>query len=409
MNRSRLVLVAVLMASLASAAWGRTWTDNQGNQIKAKFVRVHEGNVVLSMGRRVITVPFGNFSREDRNYIREQLKAKGQEHLVPQESQTDGLLPGLERVGSAGDEEGPASDAGSGQPASGAGEIRTWTDVRGRTIKARFVGVSGGLVVLLKDGQRVSYPWAGFSPMDRQYVRDQLEARGAGHLIPEDEYGLGMEGEPMDMPGAGPRSSFPGPPGLRAPGMPRMPSGVAGGMAGPGSPGPPPGFRAPGMPGYRPGSVGPGSPPGYGGPREEYASSPEGPDDEDPSEDPPGLPGYRPPRIPTPTIPTPTIPRLPGPLSGSSGGFPDHLSPEMAEYGECGNCGKRVPAHLGAGDRCPHCGVVWEVEELADGTLIDAKGRKVSRVWYTLGGAGGMVALFVGVIFLLARLAASRQ
>ena len=389
MNRSRLVFFALLIAAVASVTWGRTWTDNQGKQIKAKFVRVHQGNVVLSVGRRVITVPFGNFSPEDQDYIRQELKAKGQEHLLPPAGQTGGALPGLRRGRSAGGDEELASELGSGQPASSVGQMRTWTDVRGRTIEAQLVGVSGDQVVLLKEGQRVMCPLAGLSPMDQQYVRDQLAARREGVLTAEEQYGPGMEEEPMSMPGAEPASSFPGPTGSRPP---RYPS-----------------ARSSGTSGYRPGNEGSAGPPEYAGEPDESSSSdpmygepgndpgaePAGPGYEEPSAGLDGPPGYGASGIPAPGMP--------------SGGFAEPSPPdeEMVEYAECGKCKREVPAHLGAGDRCPHCGVVWDYEETADGRKIDASGREVSGGW--MGGAAGAVAIFVCVLFALARLVANRQ
>jgi len=53
--------------SLANKRGGpetRTWRDVRGKQTSAKFVRVHEGNVILSRGARTVTMPFATLSRE---------------------------------------------------------------------------------------------------------------------------------------------------------------------------------------------------------------------------------------------------------------------------------------------------------------------------------------------------------
>ena len=109
MNRSFFVLIAVVLLAVSPAALARTWTDNRGNKISAKFVRVHGSNVVLSRGGRVLTVPFSNFSPEDQDYIRRQLEAKGQGNLVPPPARRaasgDGQMHGLRRVGSAATDE----------------------------------------------------------------------------------------------------------------------------------------------------------------------------------------------------------------------------------------------------------------------------------------------------------------
>jgi hypothetical protein len=277
--------------------------------------------------------------------------------------------------------------------------MRTWTDIRGRSIEAQFVGVLDANVVLLKDGRRVSYPFAFFSPQDQQYVRDQLEARGEGHLVPRVDTGAEMDGEPMHTPGAGP--SFPRPGGFRPPRMPNFPRPPMPGYR-PGNmsdyeaeeaeddesemmyseeESEPMGSYGPGnMPGHTPrsGSPGHGGTPGgysppesmYGGPGDQYESEPEE-----------------------------SHYRAPGRGSGlpSLGGFA-----ESDFY--CGNCNKDVPAHLGAGDHCPHCGVYWDYEETADGRTLDASGREVS-----LGGVGsvlaGVAAVIIGVLAVCARLA----
>ena len=407
MSPSRLIFSAVLIGSIASVALGRTWTDNQGNEVKAKFVRVHEGNVVLIAGRRLIKAPFANFSVEDQDYIRQQLKAKGQEHLVPPAGHAGGSLPGVRRLGPPGADEEAAGEGGSGQ-VSGVGEVRTWTDIRGRTMKAQFVGLSGANVVLVKDGRRVTYPFMAFSPMDRQYIRGQLEARGEEHLLPGYGGEAGMGEEPMHMTGPGP-SSFPGPGGLGPPPMPDFPGPPQHGR-GPGGmadyqpeemydesddtasdsmvddepeempePGAIAGYGAGNMPGYRPGSGPPGPPPGFGGPPSFPTSAPVhgGPGDQFESGEEPD--------------------------HGFAGGSPLGGSSDTGFY--CSNCNKDVPAHLGAGDRCPHCGVYWEYEETADGRTLDASGQEVTG-W----SVGGIVfAVVVTVVALAIRLAVRRS
>jgi hypothetical protein len=61
----------------------RVWRDELGNQITARFVRVHEGNVILSRGARVQSLPFTSLSREDRQYLHDLLAARGEDHLLP--------------------------------------------------------------------------------------------------------------------------------------------------------------------------------------------------------------------------------------------------------------------------------------------------------------------------------------
>ena len=412
MGRSICTLVAVILLALASAATARTWTDSQGNQVNATFVRVHEGYVILSRGGRVIRVPFSGLSSEDREYVRRQLEAKGQGHLLPGRVQRQpsrgpgGSAPGMD-IGMPA-EATASEDTGFASTPPVAEPIRTWTDVQGRTIQAQFVEVSGGKVVLRKDGTIVSYPLAGFSAADQAYLRGKLGAAGqsgvpagsgaaprgsppmgsnpffsrprsawggndeedngwendAGEMDEDDEVFSEDEDDFDDDEDEGLASSedYVGPFSRPAGGM----SGSRGSMGSP----------AGGMGGSR-GSMG----------------SPAG-----------GMGGSRP----------PTVPR--GPSRGPRppiGSRPDYAggaeSEAETQIWYCSNCNKEVPAHLGAGDRCPHCKVRWDYEETADGRIVNASGHEVSRWWVKVGGASGFAAIVVVVLGLLVRLAASRD
>lgn len=61
----------------------RTWSDTSGQQFTGKFVRIFDGKVVLSRGSRHVTVGFYELSAADQDYLRELLKARGDEGLIP--------------------------------------------------------------------------------------------------------------------------------------------------------------------------------------------------------------------------------------------------------------------------------------------------------------------------------------
>jgi SLA1 Homology Domain 1 (SHD1) protein len=66
----------------------RVWRDISGKQDKAKFVRMRDRNVQLSHGGgRPVEVPFSSLSREDQQYVRRLLSAKGESHLCPPPSE----------------------------------------------------------------------------------------------------------------------------------------------------------------------------------------------------------------------------------------------------------------------------------------------------------------------------------
>jgi len=61
----------------------RQWKDNQDNEIKAKYVRIHEGQVVLLQGRTAHKVSFYDLSTEDQNYLRGELEARNEANQIP--------------------------------------------------------------------------------------------------------------------------------------------------------------------------------------------------------------------------------------------------------------------------------------------------------------------------------------
>ncbi|TWT29711.1 SHD1 domain-containing protein [Blastopirellula retiformator] len=61
----------------------RKWTDEDGNQIQAKFVRMHDGNVILLQGNKGHNVDFYTLSDIDQEFLREQMEALGQGDDVP--------------------------------------------------------------------------------------------------------------------------------------------------------------------------------------------------------------------------------------------------------------------------------------------------------------------------------------
>jgi len=67
----------------------RNWRDTSGKTTtSAKFTRIHDGNVVLTRSSgRVSTMSYRSLSREDQQYIRGLLAARGESHLCPPQSE----------------------------------------------------------------------------------------------------------------------------------------------------------------------------------------------------------------------------------------------------------------------------------------------------------------------------------
>jgi len=60
----------------------RVWTDTHGMEIKAKYIRMHEGHVVLLQGKTGHKVPFYVLSAEDQEYLREALVERGEDDKI---------------------------------------------------------------------------------------------------------------------------------------------------------------------------------------------------------------------------------------------------------------------------------------------------------------------------------------
>lgn len=97
--------------SSSGVARTRFWTDNLGNQIRAKFIRIHDGNAILMQGRKLVPCPIQNLSAADRQYVRELLEARGETDLMPSEE----ILASARNAYSEEGGEG-ATDMGAGRP-----------------------------------------------------------------------------------------------------------------------------------------------------------------------------------------------------------------------------------------------------------------------------------------------------
>lgn len=61
----------------------RVWTDNQGRLTTGKFVRIFNGNVVLTRAGGPVTIPFFDLTEADQQYVKDLLTSRGEEALIP--------------------------------------------------------------------------------------------------------------------------------------------------------------------------------------------------------------------------------------------------------------------------------------------------------------------------------------
>jgi hypothetical protein len=100
----------------------RTWRDYRGRQTVGKFVRMHQGNVVVLSGARAVSIPFDSLSRPDQEYLRELLTARGEASQLPfsPSAEPNAIVESQPGAGSepiASPPEAPAApSAGSGPP-----------------------------------------------------------------------------------------------------------------------------------------------------------------------------------------------------------------------------------------------------------------------------------------------------
>ena len=336
MKAIRLLLVAAIGLSAASA-WARTWTDNLGNKVQAKFVRYFDGDVVLLRGTKVVKVRFHTLSEDDQEYIRKQLEAKGQADLLP-----------------------PRHEAGR-ELAKGRlpvpGPERTWTSTDGKEIQAKLLGVSGGKITILFKGREVSVPLTRLCADDQQYVAmyliEQL-AKQQRNVQPADN-------NPPPAMAQSPRQF------QRSPRMSTSPMNTPRVVVSQ-TDSQPQTFPAISTSTAEPSTA----PTSTFQPQESRATHH----------------FHFPEPTPLPTSPTPSPNDVAPsqPLPGQ----------QMVQIKKCLNCGGIVPDDVEVGGKCPHCGAFFAYEQDASGKVV--KRAPIGTYW-TVGGSVPVIAMLIGMLF----------
>jgi len=421
-------LSLVLMAVLASSAWARTWTSQDGRRIEGDFVDATDEKITLKKpdGTQT-TFKLELLSDEDQRFVRGLLlRRKGTKPATPAaddpfSTPTPTPKPGANKIPKFGaseeededaDPDNPFGSSGSDSPTPGKTakkgikiENRTWTDAFGRNKSSgKFLRFQGNNVIVLRAGRQATFDYWSLSTEDQDYLKEMCESYGQSHLIPK-EKPTTVAGSPMSgVPGSTPAAPY-------APGYPVMPMG----SSPPSTPRsvptpaqtanpeelarrlreiqnnppsttytPPPSttFNPPAstpssaystpMPGYTPPASTPSS--AYSTPSSAYSTP---------------MPGYTPPSstyTPPPAMtpssafstpangynPTP-MPSMPSSNFGSPGtGF---------DAKQCGSCRKVLPASFTAGDTCPGCGIVFSHDE--------TNGKTANVGWGSGWGGGG--------------------
>ncbi len=333
---SRCGWLAACVLVFAFPAFARTWNDTDGHSVEGEFVRVVKGKVVIDVSGRMIQVPFGHLINDDQDYVREQLQAKG----------LGGQLPAKKKTA----ESDSAADAGSnGKEAAAANEPkagpeRKWTDISGRSIQARFIGMEDAKVVLKFKGKRTTFPFDKFSLADQQYVRTEMTGRGEGNKVPAAV--------------AQPAPQF-------AQTQPTAPP-----------PYQPPAYKPP-----------PFQPPAY-----------QLPGNQPPANQPPAYqpPPYQPPQRVAPSFPAPvqSPPAMPTAEPSMTPSFPNNQPVyQQVMVKKCSKCGATLPNNVTAGDRCPSCGTYLAYDQ------TNGKTAYAGAYFYgSIAGTGTLIAVGVSIV-----------
>ncbi|MBI1246309.1 hypothetical protein GC197_00505 [bacterium] len=152
-----LPLFLCLFSSLALAQDVREWTDANGKKLEGKFLELTaEGNVRINSNGQFFSIPITAFSQADQDYARQQQKAK--ENMAPKEPVIDKSDMTLF-------------------------DNREWSDFRGDSVKAKYVRMHEGYVILLQGNKAHKLSFYTLSTEDQKYLRGHLTKRGEADEI----------------------------------------------------------------------------------------------------------------------------------------------------------------------------------------------------------------------------------
>jgi len=211
MHSSRFYLLPVVFCLLfASFGLAREWTDTAGRKVKGDFIELTEdGKVQLNVDGKILSIPLYRFSQADQEHI-DALKNRQQappEEKVDNPFNSSSVPNPFESGGSEPvkspfepEESTPVRSSAPGINAIGARpvdssdsdeldrrdltKVRTWVDSSGNTIKAKYIRIHNGMVILSQSGRVVQSDFYKLSPGDQKFLRDHLTAIGQDHSIP---------------------------------------------------------------------------------------------------------------------------------------------------------------------------------------------------------------------------------
>lgn len=163
----------LLLASWLGVHEERTWTDTRGKKLTGTLVEQVGDQVTIESDGKKFTLPVSRFCDEDQAYL------KSLSPFVDLPPRTTSAEKPAESGEAPAKGETPAKEAKK-KPAN---EERMWTDNTNRKIKARFVRMNNGNVVL-QNASVFNVPFYNLSDDDQTFIREILESRGQEGQIP---------------------------------------------------------------------------------------------------------------------------------------------------------------------------------------------------------------------------------
>ncbi|MBA2113747.1 hypothetical protein [Bremerella alba] len=150
------ILVVGLLASCAIAAEVRTWTDASGKTLSGSLEEItSDGKVKINSNGQTFTIPLERFSEADQEYVDSQKGRMEEEETSTRRRRKSDLF-----------------------------DYRQWKDKDDNEVKAKYVRIFEGQVVLLQGRTAHKLSFYDLSEEDQIYLRGELETRGEANQIP---------------------------------------------------------------------------------------------------------------------------------------------------------------------------------------------------------------------------------
>ncbi|MEW4561420.1 hypothetical protein AB1K70_02780 [Bremerella sp. JC770] len=158
-----LPLLVCLFATCLSAQEVREWTDTNGRTLSGKFLELtSDDNVRIDSNGEIFVIPISAFVEADQQYAKQQ-QANASKPMTPPKPKIDKSDETLF-------------------------ENRDWSDYKDESIKAKYVRMHEGYVILLQGANAQKVSFHILSKKDQDWLRGHLQKRGEeDKIVPREE------------------------------------------------------------------------------------------------------------------------------------------------------------------------------------------------------------------------------